>query len=221
MPVREGMRSRRDEPVGVRDDCLEHGKSRGIMQKRTSIRTLPMPRGVSNFLIHLSAIGRLHLFQQFSSALFLARGRGRGGSHGRKEVRKAREAGWISVVEPGNIPMVPLEQDLHPDEAESIALALEIRPDTLLLDETEARSIAGLYNIPITGITEGRVASMREERQIQDYEPLPDRSKERRVIRDLCTLWHIYTIINIVHINTPVCPPAQVRPAAVRSSAFL
>ncbi|NVO65958.1 DUF3368 domain-containing protein [Methanofollis tationis] len=46
-----------------------------------------------------------------------------------------------------------------------------MKPDILLLDETEARRIAGLYNLPVTGIigillqakAEGRVASMREE----------------------------------------------------------
>jgi len=64
-----------------------------------------------------------------------------------------------------------LEQDLHPGEAESIALAVEMRPDILLLNETEASRIAGLYDLPVTGIigllmqakAEGRVVSMREE----------------------------------------------------------
>ena len=76
------------------------------------------------------------------------------------------------MVEPGNTALVHLlEQDLHRGEAESIALALEMEPDILLLDESEARRIAGLYNLRVTGISgllmqakaEGRVASMREE----------------------------------------------------------
>jgi len=58
-----------------------------------------------------------------------------------------------------------LEQDLHPGEVECIALAVEMRP------ETEARRIAGLSDLPVTGIiglllqakAEGRVVSMREE----------------------------------------------------------
>lgn len=138
-----------------------------------------MLRAVSNSspLIHLSAIGRLNLLQQFSSVCIppavWREVVDEGGSRpGTREVRKAREAGWLSVVEPGNAALVHLlEQDLHPGEAESIALALETRPDILLLDETEARRIAGLCTIPVTGIigllmqakAEGKVASMREE----------------------------------------------------------
>ncbi|GAB7016231.1 hypothetical protein JCM10550A_15990 [Methanogenium cariaci] len=64
-----------------------------------------------------------------------------------------------------------LEQDLHAGEAESIVLAIETKPDILLLDEAEARRIAGLYNISVTGIIgllmqgkkEGHVASVQEE----------------------------------------------------------
>ena len=52
-----------------------------------------------------------------------------------------------------------------------IAPALEVRPDVLLLDEAEARRVAGLYGLPITGIIglliqakyEGQVSSLAEE----------------------------------------------------------
>jgi len=75
-------------------------------------------------------------------------------------------------MEPVNTDLVRLlEQDLHAGEAESIVLALETKPDILLLDEVEARRIAGLYNIPVTGIIglliqgkkERHVASLQEE----------------------------------------------------------
>jgi len=138
-----------------------------------------MPQAVSNSspLIHLSAIGRLNLLQRFSSvcippAVWREVVDEGGNRPGTGEVRRAREEGWLSVVEPGNTALVHLlEQDLHPGEAESIALAVETRPDILLLDETEARRIAGLYDLPVTGIiglllhakAEGRVVSMREE----------------------------------------------------------
>jgi len=56
-------------------------------------------------------------------------------------------------------------------EAESIVLAIEVRPDVLLLDEAEARRIAGLYDLPVTGVIglliqakhEGLVSSLAEE----------------------------------------------------------
>ncbi|NLM30450.1 MAG: DUF3368 domain-containing protein [Methanomicrobiales archaeon] len=76
------------------------------------------------------------------------------------------------MVEPSDKTLVLLlEQELHLGEAESIALALEIRPDILLLDESEARRVAGLYDLPVTGIIglliqarhEGRISSLAEE----------------------------------------------------------
>ncbi len=84
----------------------------------------------------------------------------------------ARESGWLQVIEPSNMALVHLlEQELHAGEAESIALALEVRPDVLLLDETEGRRVAGLYGLPVTGIIglliqakhEGLISSLEEE----------------------------------------------------------
>jgi len=96
-----------------------------------------------------------------------------GGSRpGAIEIREARKSGWLRVVEPSDKALVRLlEQELHAGEAESIALALEVRPDVLLLDETEARRVAGLYCLPITGIIglliqakhDGLVSSLAEE----------------------------------------------------------
>ena len=138
-----------------------------------------MPQAVSNSspLIHLSAIGRLNLLRRFSTICIppavwhevVVEG---GTRPGAAEIRQARDSGWISVREPVNTDLVHLlEQDLHAGEAESIVLAIETKPDVLLLDEAEARRIAGLYNIPVTGIIgllmqgkkEGHVVSMQEE----------------------------------------------------------
>ncbi|KUK61376.1 MAG: Uncharacterized protein XE10_1447, partial [Methanoculleus marisnigri] len=105
------------------------------------------------------------------------------------------------MVEPGNTALVHLlEQDLHPGEAESIALTVEMRPDILLLDETEARRIAGLYDLPVTGIigllmqakAEGRVASMREERA----DSVRRTATRHDAYDTFCTLRHICTDVN-------------------------
>ena len=143
------------------------------------IRILHMPRAVSNSspLIHLTAIGHLNLLTRFSSicippAVWHEVVEEGGTRPGAAEIRQARDSGWISVMEPVNTDLVHLlEQDLHAGEAESIVLALETKPDILLLDETEARRIAGLYNIPVTGIIGilmqarkgGLIASLQEE----------------------------------------------------------
>lgn len=77
-----------------------------------------------------------------------------GGSRpGTTEIHNARKSGWLRVAEPSGKALVRLlEQELHAGEAESIALALEIRPDVLLLDGTEARRVARIYGLPVTGI---------------------------------------------------------------------
>jgi len=138
-----------------------------------------MPRAVSNSspLIHLSAIGRLNLLRRFSSVCIPPRIWSEvveeGGTRpGATEIGKARDSGWFSVIEPANTALVHLlKQELHAGEAESIVLALEMKPDILLLDETEARRIAVLYNLFVIGIigllmqakNVGQVASLREE----------------------------------------------------------
>jgi uncharacterized protein len=60
---------------------------------------------------------------------------------------------------------------LHKGESEAIALALELNPEVIFLDESEARRIAGIYGLKRTGVIgilirarmEGKVSSLREE----------------------------------------------------------
>ncbi len=138
-----------------------------------------MDRAVSNAspLIHLSLIGRIDLLRCYSSIIIpsavwrevVEEG---GMRPGVKEIRKLHDEGLLSIMEPSNSALVQLlEQDLHSGEAESIALALEVRPDILLLDESEARRIAGSYGIPVTGTLgilirasrDGQITSLEQE----------------------------------------------------------
>lgn len=138
-----------------------------------------MPLAVSNSspLIHLSMVGRINLLRRFSAvcippAVWREVVEQGGSRPGATEIRDARESGWLRVIEPSSRALLCLlEEELHAGEAESIVLALEIQPDVLLLDETEARRIAGLYGLPVTGIIglllqakrEGLVSSLEEE----------------------------------------------------------
>ena len=64
-----------------------------------------------------------------------------------------------------------LKRDLDEGEAEAIALAINRKADLILLDETEARSVAELYSLPKTGVIgilmrareAGKVQSLRTE----------------------------------------------------------
>jgi uncharacterized protein len=96
-------------------------------------------------------------------------GRGRGGSH---EVEEAARLGWLNILEPTNQELVQLlKRSLDNGEAEAIALALEHQTEVLLLDESDARKAADIYQLRKTGIIgllmrakrEGKLASLREE----------------------------------------------------------
>ncbi|UUX93220.1 DUF3368 domain-containing protein [Methanoplanus endosymbiosus] len=119
-----------------------------------------MPIAVSNSspLINLSAIGRINLLYQFDSVIIppavwyevVIQGKNRPGS---EELIYLSESGHIKVKKPENTHLLKaLMQELHAGEAESIVLALEEKPDVVLLDETEARRVASTYELRVTGI---------------------------------------------------------------------
>ena len=132
----------------------------------------------SSTLIHLAKIGRLHLLREFHKKIFIApavwrevvqEGRDWPGS---SEVEQGRQAGWIEVIDPTNQTLIHfLRKDLHEGESETIALAVEEKPEIVFLDESEARRIAKVYGFNITGVIgilirakrEGLIPSLREE----------------------------------------------------------
>lgn len=89
----------------------------------------------------------------------------------RNRLESAIENGWLSVV-PLTRPVPDnLTSALHRGEAEAIALALELKADQVLLDESEARKTSrqlGLAHTGVLGILRkaketGRVTSLRQE----------------------------------------------------------
>jgi predicted nucleic acid-binding protein len=120
-----------------------------------------MPKVVcdSSTLIHLAAIGRLPLLQEFYEELTIPtavwqevveKGRGRLGV---TEVEAAFQEGWIHVhpVE-ASLFLRSLRQELDAGESEVIALALDLEADLVLLDESEARRKAEAFGLKKTGI---------------------------------------------------------------------
>lgn len=94
------------------------------------------------------------------------------GRVGAVEVEKARQAGWVEIALCEDEPILRLlKRDLDEGEAEAIALAINRKADLILLDETEARSVAELYSLPKTGVIgilmrareAGKVQSLRTE----------------------------------------------------------
>lgn len=105
----------------------------------------------------------------------VTRGRERAGA---VEVEQARQAGWIEIQAATNLPLLRLlEHELDAGEAQVIALAVEQSATLVLLDESEARQIAAVYNLSKTGAIprglsvgvlirakqEGKIESLRTE----------------------------------------------------------
>jgi uncharacterized protein len=59
---------------------------------------------------------------------------------------------WIEILSPGSIPATVSAAGLDPGETEAIALALELHPDTLLMDERLGRRLARQHGLPVTGL---------------------------------------------------------------------
>ena len=64
--------------------------------------------------------------------------------------------------------------DLDPGEAEAIALACELKPAIVLLDETDGRAEARRLGLPTIG-TIGILADARKSGRLQKVKPLLDR----------------------------------------------
>jgi uncharacterized protein len=87
----------------------------------------------------------------------------------------ARSSGWLIIRQPKPGEMLnQLFADLDPGEAEAIALACELKPAIVLLDETDGRAEARRLGLPTIG-TVGILASARKSGRLQKVKPLLDR----------------------------------------------
>jgi len=78
---------------------------------------------------------------------------------------------WIETATLANTKLKnSLMADLDSGEAEAIALAVELKADYLLIDETKGRQIAASYGIKVTGII-GVLIKAKEEGLIIEVKP--------------------------------------------------
>jgi predicted nucleic acid-binding protein len=132
----------------------------------------------SSTLILLAVLDRVALLQEFYGQVLVPpavwrevveEGQGRAGV---REVEDAARSGWLTVIGPTNEALLRLlKRNLDDGEAESVALAIERRADVILLDESDARKVAGLYGLSKTGVLgllirarlEGKLPSLRQD----------------------------------------------------------
>jgi uncharacterized protein len=139
-----------------------------------------MPAAISDSstLIHIAALGRLILLQEYYTEVLIPpavwkevveEGRGRPGA---REVEEAARVGWLKVIAATDEPLVRLlKRELQDGEAETLALAVERQEEVVLLDESDARRLAAVYGLRKTGVVgilirarlDGKLASLRQE----------------------------------------------------------
>jgi predicted nucleic acid-binding protein len=80
---------------------------------------------------------------------------------------------WVTVRRPVSDQAIPRVQDLGPGETEVLLLALESRGTVAILDDSLARSAAGILEIPFTG-TLGILLDAKRAGLIPAVSPLLD-----------------------------------------------
>ncbi len=133
-------------------------------------------------LTNLAAIGQLDLLRELYGALHVATAvwdeLNAGGQRwpGRDEVAQAH---WIEKhVARNQTLVVALCRDLDRGEAESIALALEIGAELVLLDEREGRHAAQRLGLRVVGVV-GSLLQAKERQLISAVRPHLDALRQR------------------------------------------
>lgn len=90
-----------------------------------------------------------------------------------KELLRAHAAlpVWIEVLSPPVIPSSVSEAGLDPGETEAISLALELRPEAILMDERLGRKLAAKHGLKVTGLL-GLLVMARQKNLINEVRPL-------------------------------------------------
>ena len=112
-------------------------------------------------LLGLAAIDQLELLREQFGAVFipaavLAELKLESGFRGAALLSQALSSGWLETRPVQNLPLVrALSTDLHPGEAEALALASDLGLEMIVMDEREGRARArdmGLKTVGVLGI---------------------------------------------------------------------
>lgn len=91
---------------------------------------------------------------------------------GAGEVRAALQSGWLREATPGNTALLQtLSLELDQGEAAAIALALEVKPEFILMDESEGRAKAAALGLQPVGIL-GILLRAKHDQQIDSVKAI-------------------------------------------------
>lgn len=126
-------------------------------------------------VLNLAIIGQLPLLHEQFGEVWISPGvldelRVEEGLPGSQVVREAIKAGWLHAKDVEDQVLVSvLQRDLDRGEAETIALAVQVKADWTLLDEREGRRVAKSLGLKVVGVLgillrarrEGKLPSLR------------------------------------------------------------
>ena len=135
----------------------------------------------SSPLINLAIIEQFHLLEKFFSDIWIPDavwkecvidGKNKPG------MKTIEESKLLKRKQPSNDSLIQLlKYELDIGESETIALAIEMQADLVLLDERDARKIASIYELNTTGVT-GILLRAKNERYIISVKEYLDRLKK-------------------------------------------
>ena len=117
-------------------------------------------------ILSLALIGRLELLRDLYHAIVIPEAvRAEITATNQAGAREVAEADWIRIhpIEP-DVVLKLLLRDVDRGEAESIALAIQLRADELLVDERKARRVAAYLELNVAGLLD--VLQAAHQRQL-------------------------------------------------------
>lgn len=128
-------------------------------------------------LTNLAAIGQFHLLQLLYEHVHISEGvwaELNANQHPWPGSREVAAADWIEQIPVANHQLaLALRRDLDRGEAESIALALELNADLLLLDERDGRHTAQRFGVRVIGVL-GILLEAKKKGHIDSLKPQLD-----------------------------------------------
>ena len=133
-------------------------------------------------LTNLAAVGQFSLLQSMFGAVYISAGVEKELSAGGTQWPGAAEvaaADWVHTRQVGNRQLVEaLRLDLDVGEAETIALALELQGDLVLLDEQDGRHAAQYLKLKVMGVV-GLLVRARQQGLVSEIRPHLDALRQQ------------------------------------------
>jgi predicted nucleic acid-binding protein len=133
-------------------------------------------------LTNLAAIGQFHLLKDLYGQLLIANGVWSELNAYNRQWPGSQEvatASWIQKKSPKNQQVIlALRRDLDQGEAETIALALEVGADLVLLDERDGRYAAKRFGLQVAGVL-GILIEAKQNNLIKQIKPSLDALRQQ------------------------------------------